>query len=62
MIPNPKAWNRTVDALSRMRMADRLGRGRTKRAFVLTPRLYADELEKLIPKEPCPREVAAEDP
>jgi len=59
---NTRAWNRAVDMLSRACTADRLGRGRPKRVFVATLRLYADELEKLIPVEPCGTKPTAPDP
>lgn len=42
------AWNAAVDTLASMCMADKMGRGPTKWGFILTLRLYADEMEKLI--------------
>lgn len=44
-------WNNAVDTLASMCISDKLGTGPTKEAFILTLRLYADEMEKLIIQE-----------
>jgi len=43
-----KRWELAVDTLASMCIADKLGNGPTKEAFILTLRTYADEMEKLI--------------
>lgn len=41
-------WSQAVNTLASMCIADKIGTGPTKEAFILTLRLYADEMEKLI--------------
>ena len=43
-----EVWDRAVDTLASMCLADKMGNGPTKDAFILTLRLYANEMEKLI--------------
>jgi hypothetical protein len=47
MTTNDKTvWRRAVKALAGMCVADEMGIGPTKEAFIMTLRVYADEMEK----------------
>jgi len=49
-------WDRAVDTLASMCVADKMGSGPTKKAFILTLQTYAREMGKLIqPSEALPR-------
>lgn len=55
-------WNRAVSTIQNMCLADMMGVGPTKEAFVMTLRLYADEMEKLLhPNAEAQRSPAAGD-
>ena len=43
-----KVWDRAVDTLASMCLSEKIGTGPTKQAFIMTLRMYADEMEKLI--------------
>jgi hypothetical protein len=47
-----KIWLSAVEALSVMCVYELTGKGPTKEAFILTLRMYADNMEKLLTKEP----------
>lgn len=53
-------WDRAVDTLASMCVADKMGNGPTKAAFVLTLQVYANEMATLIaPAEVGPTFAAA---
>lgn len=45
-------WSRAVDTLGSMCISDKMGNGPTRGAFIMTLRLYADEMGKLIQPPP----------
>lgn len=47
----PEVWDRAVDTLASMCIADKLGKGPTKDAFILALRIYADQMERLLHPE-----------
>jgi len=53
-----ETWDRAVDTLASLCLAEKMGQGPTKAAFILTLRTYADQMEKLI--EPPPAMSATE--
>lgn len=49
---NAGMWETAVDTLLSMCLDYKIGRGNTKKAFVLTLKIYSDEMDKLIKPEP----------
>ena len=46
-----KVWDKAVDTLASMCIDDKMGNGSTKEAFVVTLRLFANNMEELIVKD-----------
>lgn len=46
-----QTWQTAVDTLASMCIAEKTGMGPTKRAFILTLRVYAEQMEPLLAPE-----------
>lgn len=58
-MPTQDVWDRAVVTLANMCIDEKIGRGPTKEAFILTLRLYADYMEETLSR-PSARPLGSE--